>query len=111
MQTIRICAESQLDSVADKAAVLSTVDTLVKDKAAVPDIDSIELYEWAVQEIGLPYDYSQTVGVLRARWAQANPASPAVLDCLEACVLAWDLVNAQQVPCPSSCRRGNYETV
>lgn len=77
--------------------MLSAVDTLVTDKAAVLDIDSIELFEWSLQEMGLPYDYSKTIGVLRARWAKANPSSPAVLECLEACILAWDLVNAQQV--------------
>lgn len=86
-----------MDTVADKAALVATVDALVADKSAVLDIDSIELHEWALQEMGLPYDYSQTIGVLRARWAKANPSNPAVLECLEACILAWDLVNAQQV--------------
>lgn len=90
-----------MDTVADKAAVVSAVDTLVKDKTAALDIDSVELFEWALQEMGLPYDYSQTIGVLRARWAKANPSSPAVIQCLEACILAWDLVNAQQVRCDS----------
>lgn len=86
-----------MDSVANKSTVVSAVDTLVRDKTAVLDIDSIELYEWAFQELDLPNNFAQTIGVLRARWAKANPSSPAVLDCLEACVLAWDLVNAQQV--------------
>lgn len=86
-----------MDSVADKSTLISAVDALVRDKTAVLDIDSIELYEWALQELGLPNDFSQTIGVLRVRWAKANPSSPAVIDCLEACVLEWDLVNAQQV--------------
>lgn len=86
-----------MDSVADKSTLISAIDTLVRDKTAVLDIDSIELYEWALQELGLPSDFSQTIGVLRVRWAKANPSSPAVIDCLEACVLEWDLVNAQQV--------------
>lgn len=85
--------------------MVSAVDALVRDKTAVPDIDSVDLYEWALQELGLPYDYSGSIGMLRARWAKANPSNPAVLDCLEACVLAWDLVNAQQVRCPSDCGR------
>lgn len=96
-QTVRICAEAQMDSVTERSGVVLAVDALVRDKTAVPDIDAIELYEWALQDAGFPYDFSQTVGTLRARWAKANPSSPAVLDCLEACVLAWDLVNAQQV--------------
>lgn len=105
-QAIRVCAESQLDTVTEKSAVAFAVDALARDKNAVPDFDSIELYEWALKEAAPPLDYAQTIGVLRARWAKANPASPNVVECLKACVLAWDLVNAQQVclsPAPPSC--------
>lgn len=86
-----------MDTVNEKSAVVLAVDALVRNKTAALDIDSIELYEWALQESGFPYDYSQTIGALRARWAKANPTNSAVIDCLEGCVLAWDLVNAQQV--------------
>lgn len=101
-QTIRLCAEAQLDTLPKKSAVVVAVDALVRDKAAAVDIDSIDLYEWALQDAWLPSDYSKTIGALRARWAKANPSNPAVVDCLEACVREWDLVNAQQVsPFPS----------
>lgn len=83
----------------------------MRDKTVVPDLDSIELYEWAFQELRLPYDFSQTIGSLRARWAKANPSNPAVIDCLEACVLAWDLVNAQQVWCLPLCARNLRDRV
>lgn len=63
----------------------------------MPDFDTLELYEWALKEAGIPLDYSQTIGVLRARWVKANAGSPHVVECLRSCVLAWDLVNAQQV--------------
>ncbi|KAG8156821.1 hypothetical protein KVR01_013426 [Diaporthe batatas] len=96
-EAVRVCAESQMDTVTEKSAVVFAVDALARDKAAVPDLDSIELYEWALREAAPPLDYAQTVGVLRARWAKANPASPGVVECLKACVLAWDLVNAQQI--------------
>lgn len=86
-----------MDTVTERSAVVVAVDALVRDKAAALDIDALELYEWALGESGFPYDFSQTIGVLRARWAKANPSNPAVVDCLEACVRAWDLVNAQQV--------------
>lgn len=86
-----------MDTVVERSAVTMAVDALVRDKTAVPDIDSVELYEWALQGTLFPSDFSQTLGTLRARWAKANPASPAVVDCLKACVVAWDLVNAQQV--------------
>lgn len=81
----------------EKSAVVFAVDALARDKNAVPDFDSIELYEWALREAAPPLDYAQSIGVLRARWAKANPTSPNVVECLKACVLAWDLVNAQQV--------------
>ncbi|POS71335.1 hypothetical protein DHEL01_v210268, partial [Diaporthe helianthi] len=96
-EAIRVCAESQLDTVAEKSAVVFAVDALARDKNALPDFDSIELYEWALKEAAPPLDYAQTIGVLRARWAKANPTSPNVVECLKACVLAWDLVNAQQI--------------
>lgn len=97
MQAIKICAESQLDTATEKSAVVFAVDALARDKNAVPDFDSIELYEWALREAAPPLDYASSIGVLRARWAKANPSSPNVVECLKACVLAWDLVNAQQV--------------
>lgn len=84
----------------EKSAVVFAVDALARDKNAVPDFDSIELYEWALREAAPPLDYAQSIGLLRARWAKANPTSPNVVECLKACVLAWDLVNAQQV-CPA----------
>ena len=64
---------------------------------AVPDIDSIELYEWACQSIQEPNDYADTFGVLRLRWVKANPRNPGALQCLQRCIQSWDLVNAQQV--------------
>ena len=92
-----------MDTVTEKSAVVFAIDALARDKNAVPDFDSIELYEWAFREAAPPLDYAQSIGVLRARWAKANPTSPNVVECLKACVLAWDLVNAQQVclPCRS----------
>lgn len=88
-----------MDSPSGKAGVVVVVDALARDAAAAAaaDLDSIELYEWAIQDACVPVDYSKTIGVLRARWAKANPSNPAAVDCLEACVREWDLVNAQQV--------------
>lgn len=99
-QTIKVCAEAQMDTVTERSSVVLAVDALVRDKTVVPDIDSIELFEWALQDAGFPHDFSQSIGALRARWAKANPTSPAVVESLRACVLAWDLVNAQQVRRP-----------
>lgn len=100
-QVVRICAESQLDGTAEKCAALSAIDELVKTKKT-PDIDVIELYEWACRDF-FDYDveYADTLGPLRVRWAKANPGSPLALQCLQACLEKWDLVSAQQVCHPS----------
>ncbi|AEO60098.1 hypothetical protein MYCTH_2308952 [Thermothelomyces thermophilus ATCC 42464] len=96
-EAIKICAESQLDGAAEKCGALVAIDELVKNKKT-PDIDTIELYEWACRDF-FDYDveYADTLGPLRARWAKANPSSPLALQCLQACLERWDLVSAQQI--------------
>lgn len=77
--------------------MLVAVDELVKNKKT-PDIDSIELYEWACRDF-FDYDveYADSLGPLRARWVKANASSPLAVQCLQACLARWDLVSAQQV--------------
>jgi hypothetical protein len=96
-------AQSQLDGTLEKCAMLAAIDELVKNKKATPDIDTIELYEWACHDFfDYEVDYADTLGPLRARWAKANPGSPLALQCLQSCLENWDLVSAQQV-CPELC--------
>jgi hypothetical protein len=73
------------------------VEDLVRKGTVVKDIDTIELYEWACTDIMHDLDFSETLGVLRLRWVKANPKSASAVSCLQACILHWDLVNAQQV--------------
>lgn len=97
IQAIKICAESQLDGALGKTAVLTAIDELVRKKT-VPDIDTLELYEWAAWDfIGGEIEYADTLGPLRVRWAKANPKSPVAIQCLRSCLEYWDLVSAQQV--------------
>ncbi|KAK1830396.1 N-alpha-acetyltransferase 25, NatB auxiliary subunit [Podospora conica] len=94
---IKICAESQLDGAAEKCSVLTAIDELVRQKT-VPDIDTLELYEWAAWDfIGGEIEYADTLGPLRVRWAKANPKSPVAIQCLRSCLEYWDLVSAQQI--------------
>jgi len=82
--------------------VLNAIEELAKQKA-VPDIDTIELYEWAAGEfIGEEIEYADTLGPLRVRWAKANPKGPLAMGCLQSCLEYWDLVSAQQVSQPPS---------
>lgn len=99
-QAIKICAESQLDGAAEKCAVLNAIEDLVKQKTVVPDVDTLELYEWAAADfIRNEIEYADTLGPLRVRWAKANPKSPLAPQCLQSCLEYWDLVSAQQVCC------------
>ena len=97
LQAIKMAAQSQLDGTLEKCAMLVAIDELVKNKKT-PDIDTIELYEWACGDFfDFEVEYADTLGPLRARWAKANPASPLALQCLQSCLENWDLVSAQQV--------------
>ncbi|CAK7210671.1 hypothetical protein SBRCBS47491_000854 [Sporothrix bragantina] len=106
-ECLKAVAESRLDGVADKAAVLVLVDQWVRGNVT-PDLEAIELLEWACEESLLQHEYEQTYGttfgVLRARWVVANKTSltnprsvAAATNCLRSCLQAWDLVNAQQI--------------
>lgn len=90
--------------------MLTAIDELVRKKT-VPDIDTLELYEWAAWDfIGGEIEYADTLGPLRVRWAKANPKSPMAIQCLRSCLEYWDLVSAQQVSslpwCLSACQGG-----
>ena len=63
----------------------------------MPDVETLELYEWACLEAEPPINYSDSIGALRSRWVKANPRSVVGIECLKACIQNWDLVNAQQV--------------
>jgi len=96
-QTIKVCAESQLDTPSERLAAVIVVGDLASNGSVPSDVESLELYEWACRDIQPWTSYPETLGVLRSRWVKANPRSPAVVSCLQACLQQWDLVNAQQV--------------
>lgn len=77
------------------------VDDYVRKGTVVKDLDTIELLEWACRSFRDGLGYRDSLGVLRLRWVKAYPRSPAVTQCLQACLQHWDLVNAQQVGTPA----------
>ncbi|CAK7567585.1 MAG: hypothetical protein SEPTF4163_005551 [Sporothrix epigloea] len=100
-QALRAVGESRLDGVADRAAAVVLVDQWVRSNVA-PDLEAIGLLEWACEDSMLKHQYNKTYsesfGVLRARWVQANTRNTvAATNCLRSCLLAWDLVNAQKI--------------
>ncbi|ERS95661.1 hypothetical protein HMPREF1624_07735 [Sporothrix schenckii ATCC 58251] len=97
-EVVKVCAETQVDGVVDKAAAAVLVDNWVRSGAVPKDLESIELLEWACDSDGDMSDYSTTFGVLHARWVKANPRNVAAATAsLRACLQAWDLANAQQI--------------
>lgn len=71
-------------------------DQLLKGKAT-PELEVIELYEWACRDALVGSDYANIFGPLRSRWAKANPKNPNAIQCLHACIEQNDVYNAQQV--------------
>lgn len=97
-EAVKVCAETRLDGVTDKAAAAVLVDSWVRSGAVPKDLDSVELLEWACDGDGSESEYGTTFGVLRARWVKANPRNVAAATAsLRACLQAWDLTNAQQI--------------
>lgn len=97
-QTLKICAESQLDDPATQFAAVAAVGQYVKDGTVIKDVDALDILEWACQDHLPEEDFSQTLGTLRARAVKAGVKNKSeAIRCLESCLLHWDLVNAQQV--------------
>ena len=89
-------AKSRGDSLEDKSAVIAAVDAAVKDPKAILDAETLDLYEWACEDVEIAY--SKTFGVLRCRLGKANPKNISLTKrCFEACLDHQDSLNAQQV--------------
>lgn len=70
---------------------------LLKDSAA-RDVESLELLEWASSDLAGEAFFSETIGPLRVKLVKGNPKDRVTaVDCLESCLLHWDLSSAQQV--------------
>ncbi|RDA86297.1 hypothetical protein CP532_5686 [Ophiocordyceps camponoti-leonardi (nom. inval.)] len=97
-EIVRACAESQLPDPSSKFAAVAVVDQLVRDEAAVRDVDALDLLEWAALDLMDEDDYFERLGPLRVRAVKASPKDrTAATRCLESCLLHWDLVSAQQI--------------
>ena len=97
LQILKLGAEAQIGTPADKVAVVAYAQGLLKDGAA-RDVESLELLEWAASDIAGEEFFGETIGPLRVRLVKANPKDRVTaVDCLESCLLHWDLSSAQQV--------------
>ncbi|KAL8335938.1 hypothetical protein RB598_009901 [Gaeumannomyces tritici] len=96
-EVVKTCAESRLEGPLERCAALILMDSLVRAGTAPKEAEALELLEWACRDIRGSFNYSETLGTLRARWVKANPRSPAAPLSLRACIQNWDLVNAQQI--------------
>ncbi|KAJ2982585.1 hypothetical protein NUW58_g6409 [Xylaria curta] len=95
-KAVEIAAKSRSDNAIDRTAGREIVQTMVSDNTVIKDVDTLDLYEFAVD--GLSMDYAKSIGVLRARLAKAVPKDQnAGLKCLEACMWHSDWENAQEI--------------
>lgn len=108
---MKIAAEAQLGAPVDKSSVVCYVQKLLKEGTAVKDVEGLELLEWACYDIMPESFFREAIGPLRVRLAKIAPKDKVTaIDCLESCLLHWDLSSAQQVGllkytrCNSLCR-------
>ncbi|KAI0523907.1 N-acetyltransferase B complex non catalytic subunit-domain-containing protein [Xylaria bambusicola] len=95
-KAIEIAARSRGDNAADITVGRETVQTMIDDNVIIKDVDTLDLYEFAID--GLSMDYAKTIGVLRSRLVKALPKDrSASLKCLDACMWNSDWDNAQEI--------------
>ena len=71
---------------------------LLKDGTGLRDVESLELLEWAAADVAGDSFFIEAIGPLRARLVKGSPRDRVTaVDCLESCLLHWDLSSAQQV--------------
>ncbi|KAI1465594.1 N-acetyltransferase B complex non catalytic subunit-domain-containing protein [Daldinia caldariorum] len=93
---VEIAAKSQSDNVADRSAGKVAVESMIKDNITITDVDTLDLYEFACARTDI--NYSETIGVLRARLVKALPKDQKSCSrCFDACVWNSDWKNAQQI--------------
>ncbi|KAI1357651.1 N-acetyltransferase B complex non catalytic subunit-domain-containing protein [Xylaria arbuscula] len=95
-KAVEIAARSRSANATDITAGREAVQTMVNDNITIKDVDTLDLYEFAVA--GLSLDYAKTMGILRSRLAKAAPKDrSAGLKCLDACMWNSDWDNAQEI--------------
>lgn len=100
---MKLCAEAKQDSASKKFAVLAAVLKLNESKA-VPDLATIDLFDWACEDLRDSVDVAVMFGPLRVKWAKANIENPQAVECLQSCIKQGDLASAQQVNSRQTCR-------
>ncbi|TEA12738.1 hypothetical protein C8034_v005773 [Colletotrichum sidae] len=97
-ETVKIVAESRLESPVEKASPLIAVQKLVKDASAIRDVESLDLLEWASGDFIDDREFADIFGPLKLRYVKANPKDrKGGVRCLESSLLHWDLNSAQQI--------------
>lgn len=82
----------------EKLAPLLYAERAFGDGTIVKDLESLDLIEWACQDLVTESVFQGVLGPLRVRLAKSKPRNqPVAIGCLEDCLLRWDLNSAQQV--------------
>ncbi|KAI0175484.1 N-acetyltransferase B complex non catalytic subunit-domain-containing protein [Hypoxylon sp. FL1284] len=93
---VEVAAKSQSDNLTDRRLGIILANDLVKDGTVVNDIDVLDLIELSCSRVDI--EYSETIGLLRARLVKAAPKDMnSSTRCFEACAYHSDWKNAQQI--------------
>jgi N-terminal acetyltransferase B complex non-catalytic subunit len=86
--------------VTDKSSALLLIEEALEEKSMITDLDDVELYDHAFQNI-LPEPqqrWASTIGELRWQFVKSSPKEEnASIDCFKACLLKGDLEHAIKV--------------
>ncbi|KAI0392902.1 hypothetical protein F5Y17DRAFT_434712 [Xylariaceae sp. FL0594] len=95
-KALEVAAKSRIDNAADRTSGREAVQAMIDDNTIIRDVDTLDLYESAIE--GLDMLHSETIGVLRVRLVKALPKDQSSgVRCYQACVWHWDWENAQEI--------------
>jgi len=97
--------------VAEKSAVLLHLEELAEKKKALQDLETVELYDEAFEEVlpGSQESWGRIIGELRWQCVKAHPKNEDLsLKCFQACLGKDDLEHSKQVILYRRCPYSNY---
>ena len=88
--------------VSDKSLALIRIEEFLEENRPITDLNIVDLYDYALEEIlpDAPESWATFVGELRWRFVRSNPKDEvASKECFKACLLKGDLDHAIKVGC------------
>lgn len=95
--------------ITDKSLALVRIEEFIEENSQISDLNIVDLYDYALEEILLdsPGSWATFIGELRWRFVKSNPKDEdASKECFKACLLKGDLDHAIKVGCLRSTCEG-----